>query len=239
MTADSKKIAKMVESGAYFEQSRAWYRAMFIGPIAERTFFLIIALLAGLIGLFGFLALMLFLPVTDRPGVVIRNDNLDEVLPHLTAVKERGTALNAGLLKFFVESYVAKREGYDEDHYVANYVFIHSQSDTPTFADYVARDGRENPQSPAAQLGHNGKRIVTIHSVNINDSVEPKVATVQFSTETQLNGQATISNWTANLQFYYSDLIVSMTADPATGENVMKTQDPQFQVVSYALTQAP
>ena len=239
METQSQKIAKMVESGAYFEESRGWYRAMYIGPIAERTFFLIIAIMAGLVAFFGFLSVLVFLPVTDRPGIIIANNEIDENIPYLLPIKQKGEAIRPALQRFFVATYVLKRESYDADGYAANYYFIQAQSDAPTFAGYVAQDGNQNPQSPVATLGAAGKRFVGINSVAINDLVDPKVATVNFTTETHAGGEPVLTNWTATLQFYYSDLIVNPATDPKTGRETLKTQDPQFQVVNYAVTQTP
>ena len=101
----------------------------------------------------------------------------------------------------------------------------------------MARYERASPNSPAAILGSTGQRVVDITSVEINDQVEPRVATVQFSTEVQGINSGSRANWTAIIQYYYNDMVVTSFADPATGVEKFETQDPQFKVVQYALTQ--
>lgn len=105
--------------------------------------------------------------------------------------------------------------------------------------DYVAVYGSQNPQSPAAILGARGSRIVEIQSIAINDTVEPNTATVQFTTELKGTETTSKTRWTATLQYLYSDLTVEPVIDPETGKENITTQDPQFQVVNYVLSQTP
>ena len=72
----------------------------------------------------------------------------------------------------------------------------------------------------------------------MNASVEPKVATVRFSTETTLGEQVTTEQWTATIGFYYSELVITPVTDPATGEQRAVTQEPVFKVVSYVVNPA-
>ncbi len=134
---------------------------------------------------------------------------------------------------------MARRESYDAEDYQLNYNFIHAHSNESTYAEYATIYGSTNPQSPAAILGDIGKRNVSITSAKIDDTVTPHTATVTFETELEGVPTENKTRWTATLQFYYSDLAITQTKDPQTGEMVDTMQDPQFQVVSYALSQAP
>jgi type IV secretory pathway component VirB8 len=239
METDSKVVAEMVQSGEYFEQSRAWYQAIYIGPISERTFFLLIAVFAALIGLMAASAVMTILPITDRPGIMLSNQRIDDAVPALVKLKQaKSMPAKDALQRFYVSNYVIKRESYAAAEYESNYRFIQAQSDPSALAEYVARYDRAVLSSPAAILAETGKRITTIQSIEVNDAVEPKLATVQFSTDIEGIEHGSSANWTAVLQFYYTDLTVVSVKDPVTGVESFKTQDPQFQVVNYALTQA-
>ncbi len=242
MNGHSKVTSQLVESGEYFERARAWYRAIYVAPISERTFFLIIAIFAGVIATAGFVAMALLMPITERPGVLLPTANIDETLPKLNTLKEKGKPVNEALINFFVSSYVRMREGYSPVDYEANYNFIRAQSDAPTFEKYVASYDRANPQSPAAILGQTGGRRVTIQSVTVNDPVTPeapKVANVAFTTEIEGRDLPSRTNWTATLQFMYTDLVVAEAVDSQTGQKTQTTEDPQFKVVDYVLTKAP
>ncbi len=238
MGTDSKQLANAIKSGEYFEQSRAWYQTMYIGPISERAFFLVILAFSAAIAALAFLALMLFLPTTERPGLLVPNEQIDDAIPRLVKIKEqKDIPLNLAMKRFYITSYVTKREGYSAEEYLVNSRFIQAQSDEPTAAKYVATYDQFNPNSPAAILGANGRRLVTVNSIEFNDAVEPKIATVQFSTDIDGVPQGSHANWTATIAFYYTEMLVTPTVDPETGKKTFKTQDPQFQVVNYALTQ--
>jgi len=240
MGTNSKELAEMVRSGEYYERSRDWYQTMYIGPVSERAFFLVVAGMAGFVAILGFIALMAFLPVTDRPGIMISSQRVDETLPRLINLKTGNVRMDIAFQRFFLSNYVTRREGYSMFEYPTNYSFIRAQSDAATFNDYAARYDRSNPNSPAAILAEIGTRVVEVQSIDINDREEPKVATVNFTTQVLGVGvtESQRVKWTAVIQYYYSDLVVTPTLDSETGEEVLKTQDPQFQVVSYVLSQA-
>lgn len=239
MDSPSKQISEMVRTGAYFEESRAWYQLKYIGPIAERTFFLIIAILAGLIAFFAFLAVMMFLPLTDKRAVIVPNDRIDDAIPSLVRLRPKDMSMSTALMRFFAASYVIKRESYTDESYETNMNFVKVQSDPTTFAKYQAQYDRSNRQSPAAILNNVGERKVMLKSVNINSYSNPMTATVTFSTDVTGYTEALHADWTAILQFYYTDLVVTQATDPTTHKPTVKTQDPQFQVVSYELKQTP
>lgn len=237
MSDHSKQISEMIKSGTYYEEARAWYGVKYIGPVPERTFFLILAGLAGLVGFLAFIAVMAFLPLTERKAILISSKRIDETVPNLVQLRAKGQPMNIALMNFYLESYVAKRESYEDSTYDANYAFIRAQSDSATFNDYTARYDRNAKQSPAAALGRIGKRVVNVKSIVIDNMAEPKTATVKFSTDVLGYQTPLHADWTAVLQFYYTDLVVTETKDAETGEIILKTQDPQFQVVHYALSQ--
>lgn len=239
MEPNNTEIAQLVRSGEYYKQARGWYETIYIGPVSERAFFLVIAVLCGLIGLFGFIGLKGFLPVTEIEPVMVRAERIDETRPRLSLIGTRHGSINPAIMRFFIRAYVEKRESYSRTEFDADYLFVKAQSDAPTFAAYDARYNKSNPQSPAARLGWAGVRHVTVQSIRVDEGADPKRATVKFSTTVDGVGAPTYANWTAVLQFYYTDLVVTTETDPETGDDVLQTQDPQFQVVNYELQQAP
>ncbi len=238
ISKEQQEVAELVRSGAYFDEARAWYQALFIGPISERTFFLIIAILAGLVGIAGIVAVVSLLPITERPAVMVANARLDETALDLIRMRKQYEPVNPAMRKFYIKQYIERRESYDAVRYPKHYAFIHAHSDDPTFAAYSDTYNPENPQSFLNVLGERGRRWADVRSVEVNEAVEPKVATVRFSTETLVNEMSTITQWTAVIGFYYSDLAVTPVVDPATGELSTQTQEPVFQVVSYVLAPA-
>ncbi|MEJ0010199.1 MAG: VirB8/TrbF family protein [Alphaproteobacteria bacterium] len=235
---EQQRIAELIRSGEYFDEAKRWYQALYIGPISERTAFLIIAVLAVFVGLTGVGAVLGLLPVTERPPELLATDRIDDVTMQLVQIRPRGTDLNHAMLQFFLRSYVSAREGYDVYHYTQSYNFVAAHSDAPTSAAYAAQYGPGAAGGPVAQLGQLGRRAVNVYYVSINDKVEPKVAAVRFSTTSDTGDVPVTSQWTATIGFYYSDFLVTTTRDSRTGEFTTKTQEPQFQVVSYVLAPA-
>jgi type IV secretory pathway component VirB8 len=235
--SDHAEIAESVRSGAYFQQSRDWYRTIYIGPISERTFFLIIAILATTVAAGAILALMEFLPIVVHSPIVLANDHLEETVPSISPLRAEGQKLNPALMNFFVSSYITSYEGYDATSYITSFNFVQAHSDATTFSNYAGIYGSNNPQSPAAILGTTGQREVTVDSIVINDKITPHTAQVHFTTELFGIPTANKTRWTATLQFYYSDLTVTEKISPETGKHFITTKAPQFQVVNYAVSQ--
>lgn len=238
MAQDSEQLAEAVRSGEYFEQSRAWYRTVYIGPISERSFYLVVVIIAVLIALMAALALKLFLPVTSRPGILIGNERLFDTMPRLVPLRDKGSDMDRSLVKFFIANYVTKRESYAEGDYVSNYLFVRAQSDEATFAQYASVYNSANPNSPAAILGSNGQRVVTLQGFESDFNTPVATARVSFSTELQGIEGGSRANWTAEIKYRYTPLVVTPTIDSTTGRESYRTQDPSFQVVNYVLTQA-
>jgi len=239
MNADDQEASELIRNGRYFEQARQWYTALYIGPISERSIFLGLGVVALLVAILGFSAVVRFMPLTERPGLMISNARLFDTVPNLIRLREKGGDLNEALQKYFVSQYVFSREGYLPEVFTMNNLFVMAHSEGDAATQYAAAVSASNPNNPVATLGVYGKRAVQINSVNLREGEDFNTAVVRFSTETSGVGESAKSQWTATIQFYYSDAVVTETTDPATGEMSATMQEPVFQVVSYALTQTP
>lgn len=239
MSQEQQHVAELIRSGRYYSEARGWYEALYIGPISERSFFLVVAGLASLVALVAFIAVMGLMPITWKPAVLVRNTALDTGVPSLVPMSQRGADMNQGIVQFMVANYVGRREGYNAVEYPLNAKFVAAQSDAPTRAAYEATYGKGNPRSPVNVLGTVGQRLVTIHSITLNEAVEPKLATVKFSTDITGISGGTKTEWTAVLGYYYSPMNVTDEVDQATGEEGISVEDPQFQVVNYVVSQTP
>src|SRR5262245_9442337 len=128
---ENQNIAELVRSGAYFDEARKWYQALYIGPISERTFFLIIAGLAIMVGITGMVAVVLLLPLKERPAILVANERLDDTALDLMRMRPAHAALHSGMREFMLGQYVIRRESYDAVRYSKYYAFIHAHSDDP------------------------------------------------------------------------------------------------------------
>lgn len=235
MNPEEKILAESIRSGKYFEESRGWFQVVCIGPISERTFFLVIALLAALVAFASVSAMMALLPITERPPVYIRaGDRMDDTVKTLVPINASKHDLNAAMTNFFVTHYVKARESYFASTYLSNANFIRQQSDDAVYATYIAQNDVTNPTSPAALLGQIGQRVLTIHKVDINNDT----ALVKFTATNILVDNENKTRWTARIQFRYTGMKVDEKKNAETGVLEITTTDPKFQVVKYELEQA-
>ncbi len=236
MNNEQQEVAELIRSGKYFSEARSWFQALYIGPIAERSFFLLVAIMAGLIALVGFVALMTFLPLTERPALLVATTAPDRVIPVINRVRPTGQKLETALERFLLQEYVERRESYTAQEYAINLAFIRAHSEASVFASYDALYGAANPRSPVAILGTSGKRIATVQTIALNGATQ---AVVKFSTELEGVGTQPKSQWTATLTYAYSPMRTTEVTDPQTGEKDVLVEDLQFKVVSYAVSQTP
>lgn len=249
MANDNAEIAESIRSGRYFSDARAWYRAVYIGPISERTFFLIIALIAGLVAVFSVKAVMNLMPMHSKLQLVLPQRG-EERVPRLVKLKQSASQTAADALeRYFVLRYIDAREGYSAQLFAENALFVYGQSDQATYNAYYA--AAENPQGFAATLGELGVRRVTVKGVKV-DHEKPQrdgqgklvdgglvkgSARVRFSTDTLSGDALTTEQWVATISYHYTPLMTQTVEDPKTGVEETKIQDPKFQVVSYGVTQ--
>lgn len=235
---DEHDASELIRQGSYFQQARQWYTALYIGPISERSFFLVLGALALVVGLCGFFAFVGLTPLTERPPVVIKNARINDTVPSLTRLRADGETVNEAMRSYMVQQYVISREDYHYDTFGKNSRFVVAHSDAGTAASYVASVGPENPRNPAALLGAYGTRSVSITDVTFAKADGVQRAIVRFSTELGGSAPPGKTQWTATIDFNYSDAVVTETTDPETGEVKASLQQPTFQVVNYVLTQA-
>ena len=248
MAEDYKKIAESIRSGKYLTDARGWFEAVYIGPVSERSFFLIIAVLAGLIALFGFMAIARLMPITSHDPILIRaGDRADDVQASLIQLAPNHIAINPAMTEFFLTRYVQMRESFDSRTFMSNAHFVQAQSDVGAYNAYVTADNPTNAQSPFANLGDLGQRLVTVNAVTpvvvkaaAGQAPLPAgqgTADVDFSTETRGVSNPDTSQWTARIDYIYTGLETKTVKNPDTGKPELEVTDPHFQVVNYVLSQ--
>jgi len=238
MVDDSQEATELMRQGRYFNESRQWYNALYVAPIGERAMFMILSICAGLVGLIGFIAFLGLMPITERPELLISNARMNDTQPVLRRLRMQGQTINDSFMRYYVEQYVISRESYLAEEYRRNVLFVSAHSDATAATSYAAAVSADNPGNPVALLGSLGTRTVEVQSVRISGGPENWTATVRFSTEIGGTARPSKTQWTATMQFTYSDAVVSETTDPESGDMTATLQEPIFQVVNYALTQS-
>lgn len=236
MTDDSHKIAESIRSGRYFEDARAWYQAVYIGPISERTFFLIIATLAAATAFIAIISVFSLMPLVSRPAIIIpAQSSAEDVVPRLTNLREKRQNAQEAVAQFFVLQYVAAWERYSAEMLQENALFVHAQSDEATYNAYLAQYDASNPQSPTVKLGHEGSVDISVQAVRMNFKGDGGTAEVDFTSETSSGTTPEKTRWTATLKYRYTEMGIDMVDNAKTGAGETTFRDPKFQVVGYAV----
>lgn len=235
--SEQKEIAQKMAHGEYFQDARSWYTTLYIAPIAERSAFLVIAALAGIVSFVAILSVLDLLPITERERIIITSNRMDDTLVAVAPLREQGKPLNSALKKFFAANYVFKRENYRAMDYAKDVAFIQAHSDPAVWNQYVTTSSTQNPRSYASMLGRVGERTVQITDVQVNSKVEPNVATVKYVTDFKKVTGGTQTSWTATLSFYYTKVSIHEAPNPS-GKPELQIEDPVFNVVSYTVAQS-
>ncbi len=246
MAEDPKKIAESIRSGTYFNEARGWFNAVYIGPVSERTFFMVIAILAGFTALFGVIAVKRLLPISKHEAVLVyAGVRPDDVQMGLIPLAPHHSSINPAIEQFFLTRYVQMREGFDARTFLTSALFIQSQSDATTYNAYANAYDPRNAQSPFAPLGDLGQRQVTVDYARLVDIKTAKGeapppaglqrGVVAFSTETSGVTDPQRTRWTATIDYIYTDLTTKETKNPETKQLDLEVTDPHFQVVNYVL----
>lgn len=252
MDNDPQEIAKAIKNGEYFQQARAWYGATYIAQISERSYFLIIAVLAAVAGLCSLISLSSLMPLVERPAAIIpARDSSENYVPYLVRLREKGTQASEAMERFFVIQYVNSREGYTAAEFQRNAAFVRAQSNASVYSDYYAQNAYSNPQGFPKRFGKEGTQLVAISYLDIDTDAEAtptpapaegstaavptnRVAMLRFETMSEIGEQIQKSKWTATMKYTYTSLGMT-TEKNTTGDEVTKITDPKFQVISYVV----
>jgi len=231
---DPAEVAAAIEDGSLFKEARDWYTAMYIGPISERVFFIVITSVAVVVCVMALLALAYLLPIKPRIPFVYYTKDIVGRIPTMTRFKEADEPSNPALIRYYLGALVTSYESYTEKKYFVNRSFMKYYGDEEMFAEYDRATNPSNPRSPIRTYGKYTEVKVNIENVTYErPATGPARGVVEFSTELVSPDSRKKTNWTATIGFYYTDLVAGDQIDPETGEITLSLQEPTFQAVSY------
>lgn len=230
---DLEDISQAIADGSYFEEGRKWYNVRYIGPISERIFFIIIAIIAIFITFCAAMSVVNLLPIKPRIPFVFRAKDIIGEIPRMERFKAANEPANPALIRYFLSTYVEMREAYDEGRFLMRYAFTRQYSDAQTFREYDRLTNPNNPRSPISRYGKYADVTVTVTNVQYDRSVTPYRAIVDFSTEIIGTDQKKKTSWTATISFEYTDLTETTHFDERINDYVLEYSEPAFKVLSY------
>lgn len=234
MATEHEDIANALEDGSYFAQAREWYNTVYLNPISERVFFIVVTSLAAGVFIMAFLAFVYLLPIKPRIPFVYRTKDIVGTIPNMIRLKEPSEPTNPALIRYYVGTYVSMRESYSEAKFLVNRAFMQHYSDENVFDEYNRQTHPSNPRSPIRRFGKYIFVETKIENVVVDRaSAGPSKAIIDFSTDEIGPDGRKKAQWTATVAFYYTDLVERDVIDPRTGEITLDYDQPTFQVVSY------
>lgn len=230
---EAEEITQSIADGSYFQEGRKWYNLLYIGPISERIFFIIIATIALFITFCAVTSVINLLPIKPRIPFVYRARDFIGEIPRMERFKAPNEPANPALIRYFLSTYVNMRESYDEGRFLMRYAFVRQYSDERTFREYDRLTNPNNPRSPISRYGKYADVTVTVHNVTYNRSITPYEAKVDFSTEIIGTDQKKKTSWTATISFEYTDLTQTTHFDERLKDYVLEYTEPTFRTLSY------
>lgn len=209
---DTDAIRGQLQDGSYFRRARQWFDVIYHRPIAERSYFIVITILAVVTIFFSTLVYLSMQPLVRTVPYTLYSTDIVEELPVIKPLKQSAYEdLNLSIARFLLEDYVTLREGYRYDVSLLEYNFnrVRGTTSEGEFLNYQAQINPENASSPFNKYGRNGTREIFISTSVIDFDIYPQMAQVYFATKTQANNRRDENSWIANITFRLPELRVN------------------------------
>jgi type IV secretory pathway component VirB8 len=214
---DTEALAADIESGAYFTNSRRWYSELFHTPIAQRSYYVLVILLALLNMYFAILSFLGVFPIVVPVPFITYSNNIWEDIPHIRRIATDETEnKNSAVMQFLIASYVENRESYDLPLFELRYRNIWSQSTKNVFEEYKRQIDATNPYSFYRLYTNRSRRVVDILSLDFDRSGDLSQAHVTFeATVISLADGQEIghSKWRADFTYKYTNFAVDQSLE--------------------------
>lgn len=230
-------LARRIENGEYFDEAREWYHLLYTRPISQRIFFIIVACFAGLFMVVAVTSVLNLLPIVPRVPFAIYTQSMDENIPSMQRFKGAGESADPAIMRFYLTSYIQRKEGYSANKLTANRAFVMQHSLPEVGNAYLRGIDQANAQSPLRLYGQTRSLAVEIHQVQFlkqpAESAAAQQAQIDFSTIVMTNESQQKTDWTALVSYEYTNLVIRNTFDAALGDYKLDFDEPAFKVLSY------
>lgn len=209
-----------IEDGTYIRKARQWYSDIYHVPIAERSFYVIIIVLAILNSLLAVQSFLSIFPLNVKVPFLTYSDDAWADLP--IAKKLASEPLedkNFAVMKHLVKTYIVNRESYDIENYELRYRNIASQSTKSVFDKYKENMDATNLYSPYRIYTNRFKRNINVASIAFQSTGKDAFARIIFyaSVVNVFDGrEAKRAKFQVDMNFQYSNFDV----DQSLEENV-------------------
>ena len=215
--AEKAMISADLESGSYYSDSRKWYSEIFHTPIAQRSYYIIVILLALINSYFGVQSFLGVFPLSHIVPFAIYSNNVWEDIPRIRRISTKSSE-NKGVavMKFLLASYVENRESYDLPQFELRYRNIWSQSTKEVFEEFKKQIDASNPYSFYQLYTNRSRRAIYVESMDFESGKNEYVAHVVYTASVlslSNNDEIGHSKWRADLTYKYTNFWVDQSLD--------------------------
>jgi type IV secretory pathway component VirB8 len=233
-----QELYQRIKDGTYYEDGRKWYSTVYMSLMSERYFFIILSGLALLTLLFAVISFFEILPLKPVRTFLYENPRGATHFAHLQPLREnKSEDVNFAIQRHLLKQYVIGRESYERKKYGFYVKVVQQNSSEQVFESYTRSIDRSNPNSPITIYGAAAIRSVEPSKV----SVKPKdgeentyIARVNFIASVRSPKGGNVSDWTAEIEFYYKDIeVVDGDSTDRRPEDPVEITPLEFRVTSY------
>ncbi len=228
--SESQKIAsEQWKNGEYYPAARTWYQMVYLSPLAERFYFIVIGVFSFVVFLFALMAVKGLMPLSPPEAIYYGSADAEYIEPQISKMRRSvDQTPDDALLRFFLQQYVEQREGYDAERFGLAGRFIQNYSEAGEWSQYQRLVDNSNPRSPARLYARNDTRVIEVQSIQLNSPDNPTRAVVYYGATVETATERQKSYWTASVRFTYSGI----QENPDAEEGVRYGM-PDFQVLEY------
>jgi len=215
---NQERINLEIENGTYYRKARDWYSELFHRPISDRSFYILVILLAVIDMYLAIDSFSAIFPISPPTFFTTYSDDVFVDLPIIKKLSDSEKEdKNTAVMQFFIVNYLKSREEYDLPKYEFRYRNIWSNSDKRVFDEYKTQIDANNVASPYHRYSNNAKKIVKeITLLNHSKNKDLSHATVIFRTSViSLANEKEIANvkMQVEMDYKYSDFEVDQSLD--------------------------
>lgn len=206
-----------IENGTYIRKARQWYSDIYHVPIAERSFYIIIIILAIINSLLAVQSFLSIFPLNVKvPFLTYSEDAWADLPIAKKLVVDPLEDKNFAVMRHLVKTYVVNRESYDIENYELRYRSTGTQSTKSVFEKYKENMDATNLYSPYRIYTNRFKRNITIIDTAFQSMGKDAAARVVFyaSVVNVHDGrEAKRAKFQADINFQYSNFDVDQSLD--------------------------
>jgi len=233
-----EELYQRIKDGSYYEDGRDWYSMVYMSLMSERFFFIMLSSLALTALFLAVVSFFSILPLKPIETFLYENPKGATHFAHLRQLREsKDQSVNAAVRQFMLEHYVTHRESYERAKYGFFVKVVQQNSDDNTFKSYRRTIDRSNPNSPITLYGAASVRTVTIESLRIKpvkDEENRYTASVNYAALVRSPKGNNVSDWTAEVEFYYKDVsVVDADNTDISPDDPVEISPMEFKVTDY------